>query len=228
MIVFLDFDGVVVDSIEECYQVSFETYFGYAKFAFSEIEYKNLFYKYRGLVGPAREYLCLHRAIEEYLMIVNGEACDHINGLFHKAVAQVHVDEADNFEKKFFYTRSLYQERDFYGWIELNPLTEFGKSLVNQVNDNVYIITTKNRHATEAILGYYRIPVKAIYANDEIKQARNKGALISELLDKNSEEEAIFIDDNVAHLNSVKDNRVSCFFAGWGYGENTSYQEYEF
>ena len=51
---FLDFDGVIIDSIEECYQVSFETYYAYADFAFSRSEYKNLFYKYRGLVGPAR------------------------------------------------------------------------------------------------------------------------------------------------------------------------------
>ena len=122
----------------------------------------------------------------------------------------------------------MYQDRDFAKWIELNPLTEFGKSLVSQANKNVFIITTKNRQATEAILDHYKIPVVAIYANDEIKHAGNKGALISEVLDKNGETEAVFVDDSVDHLNTVKDNRINCYFASWGYGVNTNYQEYKF
>ena len=48
MIKFLDFDGVIVNSIDECYVVSKDVYFGYSSFLYNEKEYKALFYKYRG------------------------------------------------------------------------------------------------------------------------------------------------------------------------------------
>jgi phosphoglycolate phosphatase-like HAD superfamily hydrolase len=228
MMTFLDFDGVIIDSIEECYQVSFETYFGYAKASLSTVEYKRQFFNHRGLVGPACEYLSLHRAIEKYCSVATKAEAGSIEKMFCQSVKQVSANEADEFEKKFFFARSLYQDRDFSRWIELNPLTEFGKTLVSQTNDNIYIVTTKNKQATEAILGYYRIPVTAIYASEDIKKAGSKGALISKVLDEKTKDEAVFVDDSVAHLHSVNDNRVRCYFAGWGYGENTNYENYKF
>lgn len=222
--IFLDFDGVIVDSIDECYVISTETYYGFAKFTYDPEEYKEQFYTYRGLVKPAREYLNLHRAIEERF----GGAVENIDGLFHKSVKQTTIEESDSFEKKFFFARSQRQNKDFAGWIEMNPLTNFGKTLVGLPNSNVYIVTTKNRMATEAILGHYRIAVAGIYANEEIKSAGSKGTLIRSVLDAMNESEAIFVDDAIEHLDTVNDKRVKCYFAAWGYGENTKYSEFQF
>ena len=36
----LDFDGVVIDSIEECYQVSKDVYYGFNQIDFDEVLYK--------------------------------------------------------------------------------------------------------------------------------------------------------------------------------------------
>lgn len=228
MISFLDLDGVIIDSIEECYQISLETYFGYAKFPFPVSEYKDLFYKYRGLVGPARQYLCLHRAIEKYCSHSAGAETSNVEDLFCKFTECTSTAEADEFERKFFFSRSLRQEKNFAAWIKLNPLTEFGQSLIKNEMQNICIITTKNKKATQAILQFYQIPVMDIFANDEIKSAGSKGALISKVLDSKAESEALFIDDSVEHLNTVTDKRVKCFFACWGYGNNTNYPFYEF
>ena len=35
-------------------------------------------------------------------------------------------------------------------------------------NEDIYIVTTKNRFATEALLKHYKISVREIFANDEI------------------------------------------------------------
>ena len=61
----LDFDGVIIDSIEECFQVSKEVYYGFSQFPFDEVLYKEMFFLYRGLVGPACEYLALHKILEK-------------------------------------------------------------------------------------------------------------------------------------------------------------------
>ena len=95
----------------------------------------------------------------------------------------------------------------------------FGKNLISRNNEDIYIVTTKNRFATEALLSHHNISVKEVYTNDEVKEMGNKGMLISSLLDQEKASEAYFIDDSVSHLDTVDDNRIRCFFADWGYGE---------
>jgi len=223
MILFLDFDGVIVDSIEECYIVSKEAYYGHAIFTYDEDEYRKLFYQYRGLVRPAHEYRALHRAIE---FCIRDEAYDRVEDVFNGLVSGAQKKEEILFEKEFFYIRRLHKELDREAWMNMNPLTSYGESLVS-IDSNIFIVTTKNISATEDLLLHYNIPVSGIYANDDIKRAGSKGNLIKQVMDEKNEQSAIFIDDAVEHLNSVSDRRVKCYFADWGYGNNSNYPVYE-
>jgi hypothetical protein len=224
MLKFLDFDGVIVDSIQECYVVSFKAYYGFSKTSLNTENYKEHFYKYRGLVKPAHEYMDLHRALEKFYK----GSMQKIEDLFYESVRSTSIREKELYEKYFFYIRSIYQESDFLSWVEKNPLTSFGKTLSGQDNADVYIVTTKNKEATVALLDFYKIKVKGVYANDEIKYFGNKGNLIKSVMDEKSEQRALFLDDAVEHLDTVKDDRVSCFFADWGYGKNSGYNVYKF
>ncbi len=48
-------------------------------------------------------------------------------------------------------------------------------------------------------------------------------------MNKSNIEEAMFLDDAVGHLDTVKDDRVTCFFADWGYGhDDGNYPIYEY
>ena len=125
----------------------------------------------------------------------------------------------DRFEFLFFSKRTYYQKTNFLKWVELNPITDFGNYLISRNNEDIYIVTTKNRFATEALLKHYKISVREIFANDEIKTFGTKGKLISNILDRESIDQAYFIDDSISHLETVDDNRIKCFFADWGYGE---------
>ena len=60
----IDLDGVIIDSIEECFINSMLTYNGINKK--NNIE-KILFYKNRGLVGPAFQYYYLMKSIYRYI-----------------------------------------------------------------------------------------------------------------------------------------------------------------
>ena len=68
--IFLDFDGVIVDSISECFCVSLDTYYHENNFKYDNDVYKNLFYKYRYLVGPVYQFMSLHKMLEK---IINTE-----------------------------------------------------------------------------------------------------------------------------------------------------------
>ena len=65
MIYFIDLDGVIIDSAKECYLVSKFVYYKNKKFNYDEDKYSKLFYKYRGLVGPAGGFELLHSLIEK-------------------------------------------------------------------------------------------------------------------------------------------------------------------
>ena len=56
-----------------------------------------------------------------------------------------------------------------------------------------------------------------------------KGKIISNFIDNSKYESAIFIDDSVKHLDSVKDYRVKLFFANWGYDiKDNKYKIYDY
>jgi len=212
----LDFDGVIIDSIEECFRISKEIYYGFNQCSIDKDLYKKSFFKFRGLVGPAWEYLTLHRLLNMHFL--NDYALNEKN--YEKIKNKINEKTYREFEFLFFSKRTFYQKNNFSKWIQLNPITDFGKNLISRSNKNIVIVTTKNRFATEAILSHYNISVKAIYTNDEIKSFGTKGKLISHLLDQEKVDKAYFIDDSVNHLDTVSDNRVKCFFADWGYGKN--------
>ena len=219
MIFFLDFDGVLVDSIDECFQVSFKTYYENIFFEHQIKEYKDLFYKNRGLVKPPYEYYILHKSIETFL---NDEQ-KSVEQIFIKSLDLISEKEKEDFENLFFKNRKLLMEQDFDSWASMNPLTPFGRKLVKKDNSNIYIVTAKNLEATSALLKYYEINnIAAIYSNKDVKDAQTKGNLINDLMIEKNFDNAIFIDDACEHLDSVKNSKVQCFFANWGYGKNNN------
>ena len=226
MITFIDMDGVIIDSIEECYMISKEAYYKGNSFKYDEDRYKKIFFNFRGFVRPPYEYFCLHQTIEHY----------YYKDISDSEFIKFFIDTSKNFplksqktfEENFFSIRYKYQDQDFESWIKMNPLTSFGKTLKDKQNLKTFIITTKDYRATKLILEHYNISVDKIYSNEDIKNADTKGHLIADLMDIFDEQEGLFIDDSVEHLNTVKDQRIKCYFADWGYGKNTDYPIYSF
>ncbi|MDA9729471.1 hypothetical protein N9V06_00630 [SAR86 cluster bacterium] len=225
MIKFIDLDGVIIDSIHECFSISLQAFYGKKNFKKYE-ETKNLFFEYRGLVNPAKEYLVLMQSIDNFRKKINQKVSfrDEFKFLNNK----ISKEDKLKFEKKFFSLRKEYQKNDIKAWMELNPLTDFGKTLVNKKLENHFIITAKNYDASKIILDFYKIKVSKIFAKDDIEEYGNKGTLISSILDKYGKNKAIFIDDHTDNLDFVCDSRVNCYFANWGYGTNSSYPIYKY
>lgn len=218
-------DGVIIDSIEECYNVSKDAYYKTKPFIYSDAIYKHLFFKYRGYVRPPYEYFCLHDAIEHF---INRQFNDlEFVMYFKKCSKKFKHEDKLAFEENFFSIRLDYQRNDFDSWIKMNPLTLFGETLKAKNNLNTIIITTKNMQAAKEILNYYNIGVDKIYSNYEVRYSGNKGKLIKEIMDNANAQDAIFVDDSVEHLDTVDDDRVKCYFADWGYGINSIYPLYK-
>lgn len=215
----LDLDGVIIDSIEECFTNTIITHYGSD---YNNLKVKELFYQYRGIVQPAYEYYFLIMAIEEYLV----KEKTPIDLLFIKHRENGITNEAKLFEKQFFLNRQDFQKYNLIKWMDLNPLTNFGKYILNEKSKNIVIVTTKNKDSAEEIIKYYNISTMDIYGDKHVKDAGSKGELLNLILEKSIFPKMIFIDDATEHLDTVNNKNIQCYFADWGYGNNTNYENY--
>jgi hypothetical protein len=218
---FLDFDGVIIDSIKECFIVSKEQYFEIDNKLVSNA-HKSLFFKWRGITGPAWQFLVLHRAIAAFLV----DNKQDIRSLFHHMCENIDAAERRKIEQHFFSIRKKYQA-DLEKWFLLNPLTEYGLFLQEHTLDNYHIVTTKNREAVEMLLDHYQIKIRSIFDVEDYHKWQTKGRVIFSVMEKSGAQEGIFVDDSVVHLDTIDDSRITCYFAPWGYGENTFYPNFE-
>jgi phosphoglycolate phosphatase-like HAD superfamily hydrolase len=219
MIYFLDLDGVIIDSIEECYVVSKEVYFRDKCFIYDEKIYKKIFYEYRGIVGPANEFEHLHNLIEKKIVNTSFDIQSNFKSL--------KLTKNSLFEKSFFSHRKKLIEKNFNEWIKLNSLTDFGRKLVQRSDLIIYIITTKNRMATKILLNHHKIFFNKIFSNEDIKKFGSKGNLIKNVVKKYNLKDVVFIDDLVDHLISAKNLGITTYFADWGYGKNTNFEPFD-
>jgi len=219
--IFLDFDGVVVDSIDECYEVSKHAYFGFAPIR-DEAKVQELYYEHRGMVRPAQEYGCLFDAIVESLD--KGEAVPEI----FERIRVTKPKRYALFEQQFFgYRKEL--QKDQAKWLSLHRLTEYGKSLLNQDLSHYMIVTTKNKESVALLNQHYGIDIPDIYDKLDYRKQGSKGAILDAILDQNPAiEGGIFVDDAAEHLESVTNPKIKPLFCPWGYGENTHFEEFHF
>lgn len=211
--VFLDFDGVIVDSIKECYEVSLLTYQGFKPLQERQDERYELFCSARGLVGPAGQYLFLHEAVS-ICMSIPGV---NIAQAFTASKDKFSTEESERFEAMFFACRN-FLKRNLMRWLEMHSLTDFGRQLARRDLPHHYVITTKDIDSVRILLAHFEIAIDIILGRDDFKHSGNKGALIQRVMEANDYDEAEFVDDNQTHLETVRDPRVRLVFADWGYG----------
>lgn len=219
--VFLDFDGVVIDSLQECCLVSTELYYRLHPEVPQNPKRKDLFLKYRGIAGPAAEMMLLHDALTLHLQ----DPLLSVEQLLNQIRRTVREEDQKVLEQAFFACRTHYQEQGD-AWCKLNPLTPFGRMLQKRDLLHHFIVTTKNRSAVMQIIQYYEIRIPRIFDVEDYRKHRSKGKLIQILMDSYGYESGIFVDDSTGHLDTLEDPRVTAYFADWGYGQNTHYPVY--
>lgn len=218
-LVFLDFDGVLFDTVREAYAIAVITVGMYSNI--SEIDFESTHYKkfrqFRYLVSPAWNYKYILELlnknlsdkdfIEEYNFIIKNNDGSH-----------------KDFENKFFETRTLIKKNDYEKWLRLNtafPFLHKIKSYIYNNLDNWYIVTTKDRGTVKKLLDLENIPIKEtmIFDRDDYSKFENKREIIQSLINKNENCKInVFIDDSKKHLEDCKTiENINVFQPNWGY-----------
>lgn len=210
--IFLDFDGVIVDSLEEWYHIGVLAYHGIDK-ALPDNQHKELYKENCHL---------LYSDIDEHCLL---KALDHKNiKSFEKMLKEASKKEVNIYSKRFKKIRAFYQNNHLDWWCSLHSLTDYGKTLKNKRNTkDFFILTRKNMKDVLILKNYFKIKIPDLKVFDYYHSTKYGGKVnfIEKFLDKHQEyDQAILVDDHVE--NFCKSSKVKCYFAPWGYGKGNN------
>ena len=215
----LDFDGVIVDSIQECLVTAhnaFMQHLGKSDFrvdlgSFSA-EFLDSFRTVRNFIRRGEDYVYILLAAHRGEAIWNQQGFD--------AFSDANDELRDRFRELFYGQRQDLQNHYPEEWLALNPLYPGIAGLLSSMDrDLVYIVTTKDLASVRMILGNQRIVLDDAHLYQATKTYR-KPEILQQIAGARgcSEEEIIFIDDHTATVLEVAgQTRVSIYFADWGY-----------
>ncbi|MBN2441043.1 MAG: HAD family hydrolase [Spirochaetales bacterium] len=211
-LLFLDFDGVICDSLAECMVSAFYAYFRLYKKkepASLSLDYKEKFFRLRPYVRDGEDYLVIQHILEQDISINNQQQFDEI--------LTTHKDKMALYKELFYEARTLIIRDDPDFWFHLNRiyphlLTPFAQA---STSPDVFILSTKRADFILSILNNNNIR----FREDQVHVAWGikKLDLIASILDKKSCSYAVFVDDQISHLVGNTDPRITPYLASWGY-----------
>jgi phosphoglycolate phosphatase-like HAD superfamily hydrolase len=219
--VFLDFDGVLFDTVKEAYCVCMIAMGKASGISGVNLDspYFHEFHRYRFLIGPAWNYYYLVPLIDEK---IDYPSLD-VENAYHKAIRSPALEKHNAFESLFFSTRKRIREAEPENWLSLISLYTFANDLRTLIKDHpeyFFLITTRDRSSALYILQDHHLVFLEdnIFGKEEYRIANSKRAIIQGLIDDRQIEESIFIDDLEDHLLAcdAMENLIS-IQARWGY-----------
>jgi len=213
MVYALDFDGVICDSIHECFHNSYRAF----RTVRSEIDlpsqpktlWREKFYKHRGLVRPARNFYLLW-----YQIISNLEI--GLNTLEFEAHTASYEDTLNLFDENFMHIRSQQLDSDPQSFLAQNPLFPEVKEVWDQLPRPLYIVTAKDERITKLILEFNGLNVDGVFGKGTGRKYQSLLRLAK------SHEVAVsrvyFVDDNPEFVREADSIGVKTALSNWGYG----------
>lgn len=209
---FLDFDGVLCDSLPECYAVSRAAYYRMhlgAEEPPDSARDEAAFARMRPFIRRGADYLLLQAAIRENLKLESQEDFD--------ALAAREVDRDEVFQELFYRARRELLETDPNRWYKLNPLYPGIAEMLlrNRRNHDVLILSTKEAPYILEILRHNDVDWKKsqVYCSGKAP----KLGFIDRILDERKADSAVFIDDQIDHFRGASEHPIRCLLADWGY-----------
>lgn len=212
--IFLDFDGVLFDSVKEAYLL--------ARCAYKEIcvkenieekEYSK-FRKFRYLISKSWH---LYYIME---LISNNTADDKFEFEYKKCIENADKQKTTDFDKKYIQAREDLIKEDYEFWDSLDTPFEFFYKIRELSKDKNYkfiILTNKKRLPAKNKLEKFSLSVE-LFANEDLLKYASKGEFMQDYMAKNNIKYCYFVDDSIDNLNSCLEyNNIKTLLAGWGY-----------
>lgn len=213
MVYALDFDGVICDSIHECFQNSYLAF----RSVSSEVDlpmdplnsWKEIFYQYRGLVRPARNFYML------WFLIVNNIEIS-ISTLEFEKLAAEYENALGYFDESFMSIRKGLIQNNSKNFLLQNPLFPAVKDIWNDLPRPLYVVTAKDEAITKMILDHNGLNVEGVFG----KGTGHKYQTLLSLGNSHGVEinRVYFVDDNPQFVKEAQSIGANTALSKWGYG----------
>ena len=179
--VFLDFDGVLFDTVREAYAVSTMALERSAEVAEVDFGSKNFekFNQFRYLIGPAWNYYYLMLVIDK----ATGNSTVDLEGEYNNLLKRSMREEYYSFEENFFQARKRLREVDRDSWLSLvEPynIVEDIRGLISEFKNRFFLVTTRDKESVVDLLSLHNldIPESNIFAKKEYERHNSKVNII--------------------------------------------------
>lgn len=217
-VIVFDFDGVVVDSTEECMLVSWNAWSEYIGETGRKVagadnipEYwRHYFTHLRPRVRGAGEYLTVYWSYENSRSLKTQQDFD--------AVSEELSADMEVYKEIFYQNRALLMSNDLDAWIKLHRVSEEVVAFMGELadEDSLFVATLKDGPSVRRILESYGVSVPDEKFYDQSKIKTKLEALKAIEFDSGLTPDNIyFIDDNITHLLDPKASGFSTCHAAW-------------
>jgi phosphoglycolate phosphatase-like HAD superfamily hydrolase len=218
-VVFLDFDGVLFDTVREVYTVSMMALDPSNRISDIDFGSKHFekFNQLRYLIGPAWNYYYAMKAIEKI------PSTDDLEIKYKSLIDQKAQGKHSCFEKKFFQVRQQLREKEHDHWLSMTSpynIVEDLRIIMRKFKEHFFLVTTRDSESVKDLMDLHNMDIldSNIFAKSEYESYRSKKNIIKSLINKYQIEEALFIDDLEEHLESCGTiEGLSTIQAKWGY-----------
>ena len=213
---FLDFDGVLFNTIKEVYLVNRSIYKGEDIFNPVDKEEYDLYSKYKFLVYNIWMFAYYNPLIFERVEE------DKIIEEFTNSIQNRNRQEEEKFFEKFLAVRYDLIKNHYDFWRNLEEPYDFFffiKELFETKKANIIIVSKKNKSSiVERFASYdFKLSPDNVYAEEILSSYSSKGRFIEMYMQEHNIKEAIFVDDNSNNLQSTANNpKIKNILALWG------------
>ena len=212
-VIFIDFDGVICNSADECLVSSWIGYYRYhlkKEPAHMPVFSRSRFIQCRPFIRSGDDYLLIQELIDRGIYIEDNEQFDAQRNLAGK-------DKMNIYKHYFYQARDYLLKTDYTYWLELNTIFPFlKKPLKNALKkDNIHILSTKKEKYIIETLKYYKISI----APERVHYSSNSDKLsfIESFLSNSHHTKAVLIDDQIDNLKQNTNSHITVYLALWGF-----------
>lgn len=207
---FLDFDGVICDSINECFVSSWLAYYGMEDTQPDRVslEYHNRFAALRPFIRTGSDYVFIHEVLASG-RTVTGQAD------FDDLLEAGGEEKQRRYHEVFYETRENLLESEREYWLALNRIYDGVSDWLSVIQDHSYVVTTKKAAFAAEILSANGSSwdEERIFCSGK----QRKIPFIRRIMDEHGILRAAFVDDQIDHLNKERDPAINVYLAEWGY-----------
>ena len=212
---YLDFDGVMCDSVKEAY---FCSYLAYHRLSITSdplaVDNKIIqqFYKYRPFIRSGQHLVFLQFCIARGILLRNHHD-------FERELSAVSSRQLREWRDLLYVVREKLTAHDMRRFLQLHALYPGIEELARTLSavENVYILSTKREDIISLILGNRAIdwPVERIISVD------TKGKIDAIQTHRGANHYSVFfVDDHLPHILNKRESierNIDCYLADWGY-----------